>query len=581
MRKLLSFACIACAAGFCPFVHRADAQAGGFYGGQPYTGGVLPDVGTNARVGDLRPQLERYFETAGPPATEPHWLVQPALDVDAGVTDNALRIERPREPDFLTHVSPQIVVSGDTARLKANVTYTPVITLYGSHGSQDRFDHFANGQALLTLVPDAAYVDLRGSITRQSLVGNGIDQYSTDTYNRQNSAQNYSFAATPYVQHRFGGWGTATLGYSYARTIQDAQDQATAFNQAALATLGTPAYGTAGNLTTQRERASFTTGENLGRINDFATLEAIQYGGGGSYSGAYRNLIENEVGYALTRRVTLLGGIGYQDLRYSGVPTIRVNEPIWNVGARYTANPDSTLTLLYGRRDGFNAFSFDGQFAPTARTRLIGRYSTGITSDAEQAQDVLDATSVGPAGLLTDTATGAPAGYGNAFGVQNGVFKLKRLSFTGLLFRERDSYSAGVTYENRTTLSNAPALSGDAVIPAGTASNSVYASVTWQHDLAPDLSSVVLAQYAVTNQPGQLLSRGGGDQRTLSLTAALTRQFTPTLSGSVRYTFADQSGGYGYGYGYGYNYPGANQALLGNTGSYVENVVLVGLHKTF
>ncbi len=573
MPKLLPFACIACAAGLCAPGQRAHAQTGGYDGRQPYTGGLLPGVGTSARVGDLRPQLERYFETAAPRADGPAWLVQPALDIDAGFTDNALRIERPREADFLTHISPQIFVSGDTSRLKANLAYTPNVILYAAHGSQDRVDHFGNGQLLLTLAPDAAYLDLRGSITRQSLVGNGIDQYSTDTYNRQNSAQSYSFAVTPYVQRRFGGWGTAKLGYSYARTIQDAQDRLAApGNQLAL---GTPAYGVIGNLTTQRERASFTTGENLGRINDFLLLEATQYAGGGSYSGAYRNQVENQLGYALTRRITLLGGAGYQDLRYSGIPTIRVNEPIWNVGVRYAPNSDSALTLLYGRRDGFNAFSFDGQVAPTARTRLIGRYTTGITSDVEQAQTVLETTSVGPAGLLADAATGAPVGYGGSFGVQNGVFKLKRLSFDGLLFRARDSYSLGVVYENRTTLSNTPTLSGLSVIPPGTTSDSVSASVSWQHELGPDLSSVAIAQYAVTNQPAQLLANRNNDQRTLSLTAALNKRFTETLSGSIRYTFVNQSGGNAS------FYPGANRTFLANTGAYTENVVLVGLRKSF
>ncbi len=573
MPKLLSFACIACATGLCASGQRAHAQTSGYYGSQPYTGGLLPGVGTSARVGDLRPQLERYFETAASKASGPAWLVQPALDVEAGFTDNALRIERPREADFLTHISPQIFVSGDTSRLKVNLGYAPDITLYADHGSQNRVDQFGNGQILLTLAPDAAYLDLRGSITRQSLVGNGIDQYSTDTYNRQNSAQTYSYAITPYVQHRFGGWGTAKLGYSYARTIQDAQDQLAApGNQFAF---GTPAYGVIGNLTTQRERASFTTGENLGRVNDFLLLEATQYAGGGSYSGAYRNQVENQLGYALTRRVALLGGVGYQDLRYSGIPAIRVNEPTWNAGIRYTPNPDSTLTLLYGRRDGFNAFSFNGQFAPTARTRLIGRYTTGITSDVEQAQNVLETTSVGPAGLLADTATGAPVGYGSSFGVQNGVYKLKRLSFDGLLFRERDSYSLGVVYENRTTLSNTPTLSGISVIPPGTTSNSVSASVSWQHELGPDLSSIAIAQYAVSDQPAQLLSNRSNDQRTFSLTAAINKRFTETLSGSVRYTFVDQSGGNAS------FYPGVNRTLLANTEAYTENVILVGLRKSF
>ena len=557
----------------------ADRGLGtGPFAGQPYAGGLLSNLGTDARVNDLRPQLERYFQTAaGTPSNAPAWLVQPAIGVDVGVTDNALRTNSPRRADFLTVITPSIVVSGDASRLKVNFAYTPQASIYASQSSQTRVDQFFNGQALGIIVPDAVFLDLRGNVSSTSLTGNGLQNYNTvSNYNRQNQVTTTTVSATPYTEHRFGGWGTARLGYSFNRTLQDAnQNQAVPNNVAVLNAFGSPAYGYTGNLTTQRERVSFASGENLGRFNDYATAQAIQYNGSGSYRGAFRNEVSNELGYALTRRITLLGGLGYQDIRYAGAPPVRIREPSYNFGARYTPNPDSTLTVLYGRHDGIGSISFDGQYAPTARTRLIGRYSTGITSDLEGTQDVLEATTVGTSGLVTDSATGAPVSSGSFFGVQNGVYKVRRLSLNALLLQDRDTFSVGLIYEDRTNLTNTVSAFTTTVIPAGQSSTSVYGSATWQHELAPDLTSNVGFQYGVTNNTQQFLGGNAGTQTTVSVTAALNRQLTETLSGSVRYTFVSQDGGRGANAGF------LNTSAFGNTGSYIENAVLVGLRKSF
>ena len=568
-------------------VPAADSGFGnGPFSGQPYSGGLLSNLGTDVRVSDLRPTLERFFQTqAAAPATTPSWLVQPSIGVDAGVTDNALRVNSPRRADFFTVISPAVVVSGDTARLKVNLAYTPQISIYATQSSQTRADQFFSGQALGIIVPDMLFIDLRGNVSVTSLTGNGLqDTVSNSNYNRQNEVTTTTFSITPYAEHRFGGYGTARLGYSFNRTLQDLnQNQVTTQNLLAqnsqnaqnLNALGTPAYGAVGNLTTQRERFSYATGENLGRFNDFLTAQAIQYNGSGSYRGAFRNEVQDELGYALTRRITALAGIGYQDIRYAGSPQVRIREPSYNFGARYTPNPDSTLTVLYGRHDGIGSISFDGQYAPTARTRLIGRYSTGITSDLEETQDVLEASTVGSNGLVTDTATGAPVSSGSFFGIENGVYKVRRLSLNALLLQDRNSYSVGLVYEDRTNLTNTPNVLGNTVVPAGQSSTSVYGTFSWQHELTPDINSNVGVQYGVTNNTQQFLGASTGTQNTFSVTAGLTRQLTETLTGNVRYTFTSQSGGNGVNSGV------LNATAFGNTGSYTENAVLVGLRKSF
>ncbi len=297
----------------------AWAQLGGGYPS-------LPATVTDTRVGDLRGQLEQYLPGLLPRTAGPAFLVHASLGVDAGVTDNALRVGQPRRADAFTTASPILGVSGDTSRLKVNLSYAPVATLYAQTPSQNRFDHYGNGVALATLVPEAVFLDLRGSVTQQSRTGGYYGQTSTLALNRNDQVQTAAFSVTPYAEHRFGGFGTARIGTSLARTVQTGYgSQDNLSNTQALLFNG---FGVTGNLTTQRERASFVTGENLGRVNDVAVLEAVQYSGVGAYRGAHRNQATNDVGYAITRTVTALAGFGYQDLRFNGLPGVRLHKPI-------------------------------------------------------------------------------------------------------------------------------------------------------------------------------------------------------------------------------------------------------------
>lgn len=557
-----------CAALLC--ARPANAQLGGF-------SGVQPAYGTDTRVGELRPQLEAYFNTGVPTAISPPWILQKGIEVDLGGTDNALQQSRSQKADVFTVISPQIYITGDTARLKVNLSYTPQIREYASTSSQNQIAEFFNGQALATIVPDALFLNLRGNITQQSLTSGGFNQYQTQTFNRQNDVETISFSVNPYAEHRFGSWGTGRLSYSFDRSLQNTQDNQAFNNQSAnnqflnQSGLGTPGYGAVGNLSTQREQGTFTTGENLGRITDTATAQAIQYSGSGSYVGAHRNEIQNQTGFALTRSLTLLAGYGYQDVRYGGSPGVRINQPTYDIGARYSPNPDTSITVEYGKRDGSNQVALDGHAALTARIRVFAQYNTGITTDLEQAQGLLGSTSVGTGGLLTNTATGAPvSGYLGYNGLQNGVYRLKRFSGSVLFLQDRNSYSFSVNNDQRTTLTSTPTvLNAGFVVPAGTTTNSTYASASWQHDLTPDMNTNLTLQYGVTNGTGQYLTGSSQDQTTLSISASLSRQFTATLRGSIRYTFTDQTGAQAF------NLNGFN------SGAYTANILYFSLNKTF
>lgn len=563
----------------------AWAQAGG----GPIAPAVTPP---SVRVGDLRTQLQAYQPNPLLPASGPRWLVTPSIGVSVGVTDNAGLVERQRQADVFTVISPAITVLGDTARLKVNATYAPQVSVYAATSSQTRVDQFFNGGALATIVPDLLFLDVRGSISQQSRAG-GFGRSDAQTLNRNDQIQTISLSATPYAEQRFGGWGMGRVGYSIAQTFQDARGN-DRFDQSANQASGqnfNQAFAT-GDLTTQRERGSFSTGENFGRIQNISILEAVQYNGFGPYRGAYRNTVSTDFGYALTRTITLLAGTGYQDLRFSGQdsgllgaqPGVRISEPIWNVGVRLLPNADSSITVGYGRRDGANSAFLDGSYSPTVRTRVFARYSTGITTDSEEQQNLLQSAAAGPSGFLQDSTTGAPVSSTSGFfGTQNGLFRLRRFSVTGLLILNRDSFTASVTNEERTNLSatvfdpsfsTLNTFSNAVVLPAGSVTNGTFGTVSWQHEFTPRLSGTASFQYGVQDvAQGGGLGGQGSSTTSISGSAGVGYAFNPTLTGSAQYRYTERTGGFGSAV---FNSPGT----AGN-GTVVENSLIVGLRKSF
>ena len=556
------------------------------------TGGYpsLPPVAVDVRTGDLRQQLAAYqFE---PPARglDRAFNVGASLGVDVGITDNALEVQAPRRADVFTVISPELVVSGETSRAKLDLAYSPRISLYASNGSQNRVDQSLNAGLSVVLVPQTLFLDLRAAIQQQSRTGN-FGAGNTGQLNRNDQIQSTTISATPYVQHRFGGWGTVRAGYSFLRTLQDARGDNTNFNNATLFNQGfnqgvvnnqgipsnfNNGAGITGNLTTERERAAFTSGENFGRFNDILEVEAVQYHGAGAYHGAYRNLVNNGLGYAVTRTVTVEVGAGYQQLRFSGTPGYRVSEPIWNAGVRWAPTIGSSITVGYGRRDGAGSLYLDAAASPTARTRVFARYSQGISTSAEDQQNLLSTTSIGSTGELVDSATGAPVASSSAnFGTQNGLYRLRRFSANASYILDRDSFNLSLSNEDRTILS--PTTFGPdpgnggllPVLPTGSSSNGTFVTLSWQHELTPVLTTSTSVTYGTTSYSG--LTSGPSSNTTtnsISAQAALSYSITESLSGSIRYLYSERSSSQA-------------QTIFGTQGSVTENVLYLGLRKRF
>ena len=548
---------------------------------------VLPATGTGGfRSGDLRSAVSSLLASGPLPGAGPAWIVSPSIGIDAGVTDNVYEITSPRRADVFTDITPSISLTGDTARLQVNANYSPVISLFAQTPSRNIVSNYLSGDAFATVVPDLFYVDLRANITQSSITGgyggygvyggSGAPNNGTQYLNGQDQVETSTVSFTPYLVHRFDGWGTGRLSYSLTYTAQNGYGTNTnvplASGSAASGTAPYPGYGVNPtflgnqNLLTNSELAQFISGENLGRTNLGATISLQQFSGNGVYGStssgsSYENIYAINGAYALTRSIAAIGEVGYENLRYDSIPVVQVNAPVWQAGVRWEPNADSTISLGYGERDGVSSFFLNASYAPTARTRVYATYSAGISSAAQDQQALLQSAVFGPGGLATSAVTGAPLiTTGNAFGTQNALYRARRFSITGVLLRPRDTYSLSVVNEDDTVLAGFTTSGAG----AGGSYGGTYVQFSWQHDLSPVVSTNLFVQYGsdstqtVTVAPGSNTS-----EQFVAVNASANWILSQSVTGYVNYSLGSR---------FGSPVPGRD---------YVENIALVGLRKAF
>lgn len=523
----------------------------------------MTDGGFGGSNGSLRDTVSTLLTPPTTVNTGLPWTFSGAIDVEAGATDSPGGTNT-SDWQPLILIAPDLSLTGVTSRLNVALTYSPRLTYYPSSGGQSLLSHTFNGNATAVIVPDLLYFNARGITGISSRFGYSSLQ-SNSFYSRDDAVQTSSFSVSPYLQRTIGGYGTVTAGYVYSASFQD-NNGGIPLNFGAPNAISTAGFGTTGNLQTNTEYASFTTGENLGRVQYSGSISASQNSGSTFYQGSTTLSDNNQVSYALYRWLTLLATVGYEEYKYPN-GGYSLTEPSWSIGATVIPNPDSSITVRYGQTAGVDTILFNGTYSPTARTRIYGSYNVEIQTGLGSRQNLLGTTNVGPGGLLVDRASGAPVLSNNYLASQYPLSRVKTLTVGGVLLLARDTVSASASYSNVTQLVNSTDVLGITTAP-GTTTDSTYGTVSWQHDLNPSNSLYSSASYGVSNT-GVYYGVPGGSQETVQLYTRLNHTFTDTLTGSVSYSHAERYGGAVR------NLP----ATFG--GSATQNTVLVGLRKSF
>ena len=170
--------------------------------------------------------------------------------------------------------------------------YSPQARLYAKSPSQNMISHSFNGTSHLTVVPDLAFVDMRGSTSLQSR-GGGVGPTGTTSLSSQDQIQTTALSVDTYLVHRFDNIGTAQLGYNIGQTIiSGSQNQI-------ISPFVTPQSDQ--SVRSMTPRFSFTTGDDFGRFQGNIQAQATTNAGTGPLAGSSRSSETASGAYMLSR----------------------------------------------------------------------------------------------------------------------------------------------------------------------------------------------------------------------------------------------------------------------------------------
>jgi uncharacterized protein (PEP-CTERM system associated) len=512
-------------------------------------------------------------------ATGGGWVFQPRLDVEEMFTDNIYQVHSPRRWDVVNYIAPGISLAGDMPRIQVRLDYAPSLALYDRTGTLNALTQQLNGTASVTVVPELFYIDARALAGVQSrnggiggvgglgtAGGNGLVTASNagattagTGLNKQNEVQTTSAGISPYLVGRFGDWGNGRLGASL--------DVSRSNSVSGFTTLPLPTGGGSNSqsLVTTEQTGQFVSGDVLDDVQNTSSFDltqsstdAGQAGGttaatalAASRASSSRQTLTDQVTYAFTHELSFFGSMGYENIRYSGANSTHTSGLTWRLGGTWVPNPDSSVTLSYGHQEGQDSFAADAHYALTARTVLNASYSNTLGTQLENLQRQLNQAAVANNGSLVNSQTGAPAvATNNAQAVQPGLYRFSTLEVGTQTLLDRDMISFAFTWSHQTATGNTA---------ASNSSDVKTVSAQWVRQLWPDLTWSSMLSYSDQSATAAL---GGTGSTSIAGSAMLQYIISETVTGSLRYSFFERSGG---------------AAIY----SMYQNLVIVGITKTF
>jgi uncharacterized protein (PEP-CTERM system associated) len=529
--------------------------------------GILPTTGFgNATSASIR----NFVSPAQPTGNAQGINYGGSLEAQVGYIDNVNGTSSASgsKPigSFEGRLTPSLFVSGESRLAQVNLSYSPTLYYYPSDQSQSRISQNLNASVQGTIIPETLFLNLRGFATDASNSG-VYNPSGTQTVNRQDVEQIYSFSASPSLTHTFEDIGTLQASYSINDTTtlnpgngsnnnNNINNINNGFGNYQPSYLAAP--GDTRTLT-QSENATFTSGSNFGRYHHTLALTGSQTSGNNGTPESHRDIASYGLAYAINRFVSVIGMVGYEDMSYgaSSIYGVSTSNPynfsgiIGNAGVKMTPNADSSATITYGWVDGGASFTLDATYKPTARTSLYASSSSGITTNSQQISGFVSDSSVNDSGISVDPNTGAPLQFANtAGGGTNQPYRLTRTSVTGALLLDRDTFSA-------TVIASEQKNPGGPVIQ-NVNSNSVFGSLSWQHQISETLSSNLSAHYGIQESPSTSTS-ASSSTNSIAIDAMVSKIINDNLSGSIIYTFINNDGNIAS------NHVTVNEILLGVT----------------
>ena len=493
----------------------------------------------------------------------PPVIIRSSIGLGVGYTDNPGNAPNTFS-DFLIHPNGTTTVSFDTVRLQGQATGTVDYQKFARANEFDALNADLLAFGLGTIVQDHVFVDSRAEITQVSGAG-GFGFASPNLIPNSQQTQAFLFSTTPIIREAVGNLLVGELRYNY--TINSFQNGGLLTNstQPGVTPAATPSS------TTQNE-ATFTlgTGPRFTALTSKLTVDQTQLNSPSATNSITSQSAANstqfraydDLQYQVNQKLSALGRIGYEDLRYPGQSSANVTGPIYSLGARYAPMLGNYLEVRYGRQDGINGINGNLNYQITAATSITASLSQSRTTSQQQLINNLNLAHLGPYGILVNRLTGVPIALTNLqipFPLSS-AFKDDNATFSILTTLGRNGFSVSAFLDNRTQLGSTTVTT-----PWGLAGSGSFwgVNLNWSRSLSPKLTSSVSVGYA-----------GGdvGENKTLNGDALLAYSMNERLTATLHYQFINVSSNT------------TSSSITSSSfgiGSYHRNQIEVGLRRTF
>lgn len=159
----------------------------------------------------------------GSPSFAQNWRIQPALSLRETWTDNvALVSSSQARSDFVTELSPSLMVQGRGSRARVDVDLHPSFLAYARDSGRNGFLNQLNASGAVEAIERFLFVEAHAQVTQQTVSAFG-PQASSNVSDTSNRTETRLLSVSPYVKGITGGWATYEARYQASSTRTEAE----------------------------------------------------------------------------------------------------------------------------------------------------------------------------------------------------------------------------------------------------------------------------------------------------------------------------------------------------------------------
>ena len=176
-----------------------------------------------------------------PGASPRIWALESNVTLRQTFTDNQ-RLQTVKESDAITEASAGVRLTGNAGRVRGYFDYTLIGSVYARNGDANDLRHVLNTAGTAELVDGQAFIDLRGSYSRQAISAFG-SQSSAPGLTEANQSDVASLSISPHLRGRLGSFARYAARLSHDVTRAKGSDAGDSENSAASLSLDGGASG--------------------------------------------------------------------------------------------------------------------------------------------------------------------------------------------------------------------------------------------------------------------------------------------------------------------------------------------------